>query len=69
MTETGANMSVDQPSTGQSMPRSSSPIPPARIQVNNRKVCEGFYRGLGLEDIDDALGEQRDLGLGRTGVG
>jgi histidyl-tRNA synthetase len=31
------------------------PIPPARIQVNNRKVCEGFYRGLGLEDTDQVL--------------
>ena len=28
------------------------PIPPAVIQVNNRKVCEGFYRGLGLTDTD-----------------
>src|SRR3954465_15564945 len=24
----------------------SLPIPPVRIQVNNRKLCEGFYRGL-----------------------
>jgi histidyl-tRNA synthetase len=31
------------------------PIPPARIQVNNRKVCEGFYRGLGLADTDQVL--------------
>jgi histidyl-tRNA synthetase len=31
------------------------PIPEARIQVNNRKVCEGFYRGLGLEDTDQVL--------------
>ena len=31
------------------------PIPAARIQVNNRKVCEGFYRGLGLEDTDQVL--------------
>jgi histidyl-tRNA synthetase len=31
------------------------PIPPARIQVNNRKVCEGFYRGLGLSDTDQVL--------------
>jgi histidyl-tRNA synthetase len=31
------------------------PIPPARIQVNNRKVCEGFYRGLGLTDTDQVL--------------
>ncbi|HEX5205663.1 MAG TPA: histidine--tRNA ligase [Actinoplanes sp.] len=31
------------------------PIPAARIQVNNRKVCEGFYRGLGLSDTDQVL--------------
>jgi histidyl-tRNA synthetase len=31
------------------------PIPPIRIQVNNRKVCEGFYRGLGLTDPEAAL--------------
>jgi histidyl-tRNA synthetase len=31
------------------------PIPPVRIQVNNRKVCEGFYRGLGLADTDQVL--------------
>ena len=26
------------------------PIPPVRIQVNNRKLAEGFFRGLGLDD-------------------
>jgi len=31
------------------------PIPPVRIQVNNRKLCEGFYRGLGIGDPDAAL--------------
>ncbi|OZV78756.1 histidine--tRNA ligase [Micromonospora echinospora] len=31
------------------------PIPPVRIQVNNRKVCEGFYLGLGLTDPEAAL--------------
>jgi histidyl-tRNA synthetase len=31
------------------------PIPPIRIQVNNRKLCEGFYRGIGLADPDAAL--------------
>jgi histidyl-tRNA synthetase len=31
------------------------PIPPARILVNNRKVCEGFYRGLGLSDTEQVL--------------
>ncbi len=25
------------------------PIPPVRIQVNNRKLCQGFYRGLGID--------------------
>jgi histidyl-tRNA synthetase len=33
----------------------SLPIPPARIQVNNRKVAEGFYRGLGLTDTAQVL--------------
>ncbi|BCB89013.1 histidine--tRNA ligase [Phytohabitans suffuscus] len=33
----------------------SLPIPRIRIQVNNRKVCEGFYRGLGLTDPEAAL--------------
>lgn len=33
----------------------SLPIPPVRIQVNNRKVCEGFYRGIGLTDPEAAL--------------
>src|SRR6185437_5021221 len=26
------------------------PIPPVRIQVNNRKLAEGFYRGVGAAD-------------------
>ncbi|MGH3446687.1 MAG: histidine--tRNA ligase [Nocardioidaceae bacterium] len=26
------------------------PVPPLRLQVNNRKLIEGFYRGLGVED-------------------
>ena len=30
-------------------------VPPVRILVNNRKVAEGFYRGLGLEDVDAVL--------------
>ncbi|TDC43201.1 histidine--tRNA ligase [Micromonospora sp. KC213] len=33
----------------------SLPIPPVRIQVNNRKICEGFYRGVGLADPEAAL--------------
>ncbi len=31
------------------------PIPPVRILVNNRKLCEGFYRGLGIDDTAAAL--------------
>ena len=33
----------------------SLPIPPAIIQVNNRKICEGFYRGLGADDPGSVL--------------
>ena len=31
------------------------PIPPVRINLNNRKVPEGFYRGLGITDIAGVL--------------
>lgn len=31
------------------------PIPPFRIQVNNRQIPEGFYRGLGIEDVTAVL--------------
>ncbi|MDQ2851686.1 MAG: histidine--tRNA ligase [Actinomycetota bacterium] len=31
------------------------PIGPFRIQVNNRKICEGFYRGLGIDDVAGTL--------------
>jgi histidyl-tRNA synthetase len=30
-------------------------LPPVRILVNNRKVAEGFYRGLGLTDVEGVL--------------
>ncbi|MEV6350944.1 histidine--tRNA ligase [Actinoplanes sp. NPDC051851] len=33
----------------------SLPVPAATILVNNRKVCEGFYRGLGLSDTAQVL--------------
>ena len=26
------------------------PLPPVRMQVNNRKLIEGFYRGVGVGD-------------------
>jgi histidyl-tRNA synthetase len=31
------------------------PVPPIRIQVNNRKIPEGFYRGIGIEDFTTVL--------------
>ncbi|HLS04103.1 MAG TPA: histidine--tRNA ligase [Actinomycetales bacterium] len=31
------------------------PIPPIRMRINNRKVAEGFYRGLGLQDTQEIL--------------
>ncbi len=31
------------------------PLPPVRMQVNNRKVSQGFFRGLGLEDLAGVL--------------
>lgn len=34
---------------------SSLPIPPVRISINNRKVLEGVYRGLGIDDIAGTL--------------
>ena len=30
-------------------------LPPVRMLVNNRKVAEGFYRGLGLDDVPAVL--------------
>ncbi len=31
------------------------PIPPVRIAVNNRKVAEGFYAAIGLDDVEGVL--------------
>jgi len=33
----------------------SLPIPRATLQINNRKVLEGFYRGLGIADPEEAM--------------
>jgi len=30
-------------------------VPPVRILVNNRRVAEGFYRGIGLDDVEGVL--------------
>jgi histidyl-tRNA synthetase len=31
------------------------PLPPVRIRTNSRKICEGFYRGVGVPDPQAAL--------------
>jgi histidyl-tRNA synthetase len=31
------------------------PLPPLSIQVNNRKLIQGFYRGLGIADLTGAI--------------
>jgi histidyl-tRNA synthetase len=33
----------------------SLPLPPLSFQVNNRKLIQGFYRGLGLPDVTAAI--------------
>ncbi|HYO86608.1 MAG TPA: histidine--tRNA ligase [Dermatophilaceae bacterium] len=45
------------------------PIGPFRVQVNNRKISEGVYRGLGLTDITGTLRTVDKLGkIGPTAV-
>ncbi|WP_026931829.1 histidine--tRNA ligase [Glycomyces tenuis] len=31
------------------------PLPPVRMHVNNRKLSQGFYQGLGIDDTEEAL--------------
>jgi histidyl-tRNA synthetase len=31
------------------------PIPPVSFQFNNRKLIQGFYRGLGIDDVTEAI--------------
>jgi histidyl-tRNA synthetase len=31
------------------------PLPPVRMQVNNRRLIEGYYRGLGVVDVDEVM--------------
>src|SRR5688500_8887914 len=31
------------------------PIPPVSFQFNNRELIQGFYRGLGIDDVTDAI--------------
>jgi histidyl-tRNA synthetase len=45
------------------------PVPPIRVQVNNRKVLKGFYRGLGILEPDAAIRAVDKLDkIGPTGV-
>jgi histidyl-tRNA synthetase len=34
---------------------SGLPVPPVRVHVNNRKLAQGFYRGVGIGDVEAAL--------------
>jgi histidyl-tRNA synthetase len=34
---------------------SALPLPPLRLRVNNRKLIEGFYRGLGADDPSEVI--------------
>lgn len=46
------------------------PIPKVRIMINSRKILEGFYRGLGLDNLVEVLRivDKRDK-IGEEGVG
>ena len=45
------------------------PIPAFRIQVLLRQIPEGFYRGLGIEDITGCAPDRRQAGQDRSGQG
>jgi histidyl-tRNA synthetase len=48
---------------------SALPIPQIQLRINNRKVLEGFYRALGLENIGDILRSVDKLDkIGEDGV-
>jgi histidyl-tRNA synthetase len=48
---------------------SSLPIPPIQLRINNRKLLEGFYRALGIEQISDVLRSVDKLDkIGEDGV-
>ncbi|MFT3923117.1 MAG: histidine--tRNA ligase [Myxococcales bacterium] len=48
---------------------SSLPIPKIQLRINNRKVLEGFYRSLGLDNIIDVLRSVDKLDkIGEDGV-
>ena len=35
------------------------PLPPVRMQVNSRKLIEGYYRGVGVETDEAVAGVMR----------
>jgi histidyl-tRNA synthetase len=46
------------------------PIPPVKLRLNNRKLLEGYYRGLGIGDIAATLRAADKLDkIGESGVG
>lgn len=45
-------------------------LPPVRVMVNNRRVADAFYRGIGLADVDAVLQAVDKLAkIGADGVG
>ncbi|MCB2414069.1 histidine--tRNA ligase [Demequina sp. TTPB684] len=45
------------------------PLPPARMRMNDRRLVEGFYRGVGIDDVAAALRSVDKLGkIGPEGV-
>lgn len=45
------------------------PLPDARMAINDRRLVEGFYRGVGIEDVPGALRSVDKLGkIGAGGV-
>lgn len=45
-------------------------LPPVRVMVNNRRVADAFYRGIGLADVDAVLQAVDKLAkIGAAGVG
>ncbi|MDQ1628924.1 MAG: histidyl-tRNA synthetase [Actinomycetota bacterium] len=45
------------------------PLPPVRMQVNNRRLIEGYYRGLGIVEVEAVMRVVDKLDkIGRAGV-
>ena len=48
---------------------SALPIPDFRLRINNRKLAEGFYRGIGLTDTAGRTAQHRQTGKDRRRQG